>query len=579
MARIERAECPDRLAPFGELSRALENIPPAFINLSKDRLMTEEDHRLAHLNIKTTADSQSITVTAGKAIYVLGRNGTGKSALVHDFVGQLRKVIYLPGARPSYFDNDSLSMTPASRQQYEQNTNSWYRQPQMRYKSFSGTVSNEKAIHDLQTTETQYKVDAANDISLNGIASAFIAKLQTGNSPLDRANHIFSKSNITAQLMIASGEIKAKRDNNVYSIARMSDGERMALIILSEVIAAPKASIFILDEPELHLHRAIIVPLIAALIAERPDCGFVISTHELDLPAEGIDSQIVLVRGCSWQGERVGTWDVDVIDWPGDIPEDIRVDVLGSRRVMLFIEGTNTSLDRPLYALLFPNISVRPRENCREVRRAVAGLRSIGSLHHASAFGIVDNDGMSSTEITNLEAEGIYALPTYSVESLYYSPEVMLAIAEQQAANLGEKAGELINAAKDAALSSLRAAGTLAHLASRLSERAIRDRLLNAMPSRQSLVADKLNDITVTIDSPYSAELAHLNSLVDAKDVDAIVKRYPVRESGMLKAMADGLRFRGRADYEKAVLTRVGADKNLQKILHRKFGSLTNNLS
>ena len=61
----------------------------------------------------------------------------------------------------------------------------------------------------------------------------------------------------------------------------MSDGERSALVLIAEVVAAAAGSVFLIDEPELHLHRSIVVPLIGSMIRENPASTFIVSTHEL----------------------------------------------------------------------------------------------------------------------------------------------------------------------------------------------------------------------------------------------------------------------------------------------------------
>ncbi|EAS2265009.1 ATP-binding cassette domain-containing protein, partial [Salmonella enterica] len=220
-----------------------------------------------------------------KPVFILGRNGTGKSALVHFIRSQLQyqysgRLIYLPGSRPSYFDGDSLNMTPNSRLQFENNSSSWDSSPDIRIRPVSGTTRNERAIYDLQAAELQYHVDAAYDIKQNGKESLSIGILQSRSSPLDRVNRLLLQSNLPVSTIIDTGELKARRDGNTYSISRMSDGERTALILIADVIAAKPDSCFLIDEPELHLHRSIVVPLIAALISERPDCTFLVSTHE-----------------------------------------------------------------------------------------------------------------------------------------------------------------------------------------------------------------------------------------------------------------------------------------------------------
>ncbi len=285
-----------------------------------------------------TSDDQKITVEAGKPLFVLGRNGTGKSALVHHFVSSLlNRMVYIPGSRPSYVDQESLSMTPASRIQYAQNSMSWDRSPDTRWHAISGTQRNEKAIHDLQIRETQYKIDAANDIQRLGADSPSIHLLQLARSPLDQINSLLKQANLPVTLVLM-GDIKATRGGETYSIARMSDGERTALILAAEVVAAPAQTVFLIDEPELHLHRAIVIPLLAALINMRQDCGFVVSTHELELPRTLSTGSLLLVRGVQWKGGVAHSWDIDILPHIDDVPESLYIDILGSRRKMLLVE-------------------------------------------------------------------------------------------------------------------------------------------------------------------------------------------------------------------------------------------------
>ena len=70
-----------------------------------------------------------------------------------------------------------------------------------------------------------------------------------------------------------------------FGIEQMSDGERNAMIMASQVITAERGCVLLIDEPERHFHRAIIVPFLKALFKHREDCVFIISTHEVALPA------------------------------------------------------------------------------------------------------------------------------------------------------------------------------------------------------------------------------------------------------------------------------------------------------
>jgi hypothetical protein len=285
---------------------------------------------------------------------------------------------------------------------------------------------------------------------------------------------------------------------------------------------------------------------------------------------------VILVRSCTWRsdGNSVSAWDVDILADSSQIPDWLRIDLMGARRKILFIEGTSNSLDQPLYALLFPKVSVRTRETCRDVMRAVEGLRAVGELHHAEAFGIVDFDGMSDEKVAELETKSVYSLPIFSVESLYYSSEVLFAVAGRQADTLGEERDELLAASKAKGLAAMKTGNVAEHLASRIAEQQMRDQLMMTLPSRETMRGGQGESINVSVQSPYPNELTRIKNLISTENVDGIVSRYPVRESGLLDALAKGLRFATRGDYEKAALTRIGADKDLQIALKTKFRNL-----
>lgn len=530
-------------------------------------------------SIPTKQGPAQVEVLDKRALIILGRNGTGKSALIHFINGECRrtissKIVYLPGSRPCYFDGDSLNMTPNGRSQFEQNSPSWDSSPDTRIRPISGTARNERAIYDLQAAELQFRVDAANQIEVEGSSSPAIIRLQSKSSPFDRVNRLLEQSNLTVRIAINNGEIKAVREGNTYSISKMSDGERIALVFIADVIAAKSDSIILIDEPELHLHPAIVVPLLSALLAERPDCTTILCTHELALANSHPEFPIILVRGCNWENETPSTWEVDILPNSEGIPDNLRVDLLGSRQTILFVEGQDVSLDQPFYATLFPNVSVRHRSSCTNVRRAVVGLRQVEACHHVRAFGFVDNDGMELKFRQKLASEGVYALPFFSIESLYYAPEMIAALAIRQGATLSLDPDVLANDAKRKALSTLRQNGKVEHLAARVAERQMRDKVLSTIPNRAEMVAQSQEALEIKFQSPYPAALERITGLLNANNLDAIIAGFPIRESGVLTDLARGLRFLGENDYEKAVLVILSTDANIANQMRSKLGDL-----
>lgn len=539
------------------------------------------------LRVPGTSGPMQITLSTATPLFILGRNGTGKSALIHAFKTQLAShVVYLPGTRSSVFEGEGLSLTSSGSRQLKLNLHTWDNSPDTRWRITPGANRNEKAVYDLMMAEVQYKTDYANVISQGGDTSAAVEKLQTKNSPLDKANLVLEQANLPVRMVVNGGELKAKQNGNIYAFARMSDGERTALVLIAEVIAAADGAVFLIDEPELHLHRAIAVPLVLALVRMRPTCEFIVSTHEIDLPAEVPGSKVLIVRSAIWNAEgSVSSWDIDIIDDAEAIPEDLRVDLLGSRRKILFTEGTDTSLDRRMYAVLFPKISVRSKTGCREVIKSVDGVKATIELHRADAYGLIDNDGMSTDQIIAYKARSIYALSVFAIESLYYAPELMRAIALRQAETAAaDKTTQAILAqnyleeAKTRGVAAITQGDRVHHLASRIAERQIRDSLTNLVPTREAIIAGYAGHIDVSIVSPYPVELIRLQELAAAKDLDGIIARYPVRETGALDAIAKALKFPSRADYEAAALARVSSDRLLLNTMRNKLASLSTEL-
>lgn len=278
-----------------------------------------------------------------------------------------------------------------------------------------------------------------------------------GETPLEQMNKLLKSGGFMTQLEYTSTEgFRARHDNRaVFGIEQMSDGERNAMIMASHVITARQGCVFLIDEPERHFHRAIIMQFLNALFEHREDCVFVVSTHEVALPACNPDAEVLMLRSCQWEGDSCKSWDAVRSDSTSQLPEELKMAVLGSREKILFVEGEFTSLDCPVYTALFPNISVRPVGDFKEVIKAVRGLRMSQDDHRIEAVGLIDRDNRTDENVGKLEDDGVFALDVYSAEGLYYCSEAIEAVAHQQAASIdGRDANELIKIAEDEAFKS-----------------------------------------------------------------------------------------------------------------------------
>ena len=165
-----------------------------------------------------------------------------------------------------------------------------------------------------------YEIIDAENVRARAIAAAYDARDMDGQeeagkveAPITVINELLLQSNLPINITIKANEriVASKNGGPEYSAAELSDGERNALLIAGNVLTAPPGTLLVIDEPERHLHRSIISPLLSLLLERRPDCSFVISTRDHDLPLERPDARTLLLRSCSFNGQAVQNWDAD----------------------------------------------------------------------------------------------------------------------------------------------------------------------------------------------------------------------------------------------------------------------------
>ena len=145
----------------------------------------------------------------------------------------------------------------------------------------------------------------------------------------------------------------------------MSDGEKLAFYLIGAVLCAPDNALLIIEEPEVLLHDSIKNPLWDEIEAMRPDCTYVYLTHDIDFAASRDNSKRLWIR--SYNGDA-RIWDYELIENNDSFPEEVYMEILGSRKPILFIEGTDSnSIDSRLYPLIFPDYKVKPMGGCQKV--------------------------------------------------------------------------------------------------------------------------------------------------------------------------------------------------------------------
>ena len=529
---------------------------------------------------KLSGDPLSISVDVGQQVFIVGPNGSGKSALIQHGVTSLgvQNVRRISAHRQTWLQSAAINITPQSRRQFDQNLKSQESNPEYRWREWSSEQQVTSVLFDLTAKEN----DLARRIMEKSYAKEQTAVeeiIATERPVFEQINDLLSQGGFPVTIRNSKGEeIHAQRRQSgvSYGMAQMSDGERNAVILAANVLTVSPGIVLLIDEPERHLHRSIIEPLLSALFARRQDCAFVVSTHEIALPIANPKARVLVVRSCQWRGNNANAWDVEVLEPNAPLPEDLKRDILGTRRRVLFVEGTANSLDLPLYGALFSELSVVPKGSCNDVISAVNGLRSSQEHHHVEAFGLIDRDDRESDETEKLAEGGIFALGVFSVESLYYCSDSIEAVAHRQAESLGCDRDEMILSATEHALKAISDDADLARrMAARRSERRVHYQIERLTPDWHTIMQSAEHvTISPTVESPYTGELIQFKELANAKDLDGLVARYPLRESNVFDRIAQAIRCVDRADYERMVVTRVREDEDLVRKLKNRIEPL-----
>ena len=393
----------------------------------------------------------------------------------------------------------------------------------------------------------------------------------------EQLNNLLTLGGFQVKVSNSKGEeILAQRAGGTdsYSMAQMSDGERNAVILAANVLTVDSGTALLIDEPERHLHRSIIEPLLSALFASRQDCYFVISTHEIGLPMGSPESSVILLAGCGWDGRMAKSWDARLLPAESGLPEDVKRAILGARKTILFVEGGDESLDVKLYGALFEGTSVVPVGSCTDVVNALTGLHGAREYHDVECFGLIDGDSRSLGEAEELRSRGIYVLDQYSVESIYYCTDAMAAVAERQAKSLGKDAPSMVDAAKETALVRLGREGVGERMAARLCERRVHDQIRARMPDWKAIRDGTGISIGIESDQCFDEERSRFQNLLSAQNLEEIVRRYPVRESGVFDEIAKQFELT-RYNYGRTLCARVRDDVKLAEKLRGRIGPLS----
>lgn len=218
-----------------------------------------------------------------------------------------------------------------------------------------------------------------------------------------------------------------------YTALRLSDGEKAVLYYLGAVLYAMDDAVIFVDDPETFIHPSIMHTLWNVIEEIRPDCTFVYSTHDINFASSRIDNKCIWVK--DFNPERM-TWDYEVLQSSNNLSDSLYIDLLGTRKPVLFVEGDEEhSIDSRLYALVFPEYTIKPLGSCNKVIESVRSFNDLQGLHHLDSWGIVDRDRRDDKEVAYLRKKKILVPNVAEIENILMLEGVIRAVARHRHKN------------------------------------------------------------------------------------------------------------------------------------------------
>lgn len=245
---------------------------------------------------------------------------------------------------------------------------------------------------------------------------------------LQKVIEIWNSLLIHRKLSYTEGYITVIPENGYeYDFMDLSDGEKAIFYYIAHVLLAKEKSYIIVDEPENHLHLALVAKLWDTLELEREDCQFIYLTHNLEFANTRTNSKKIWMKSFT----APATWDMQEIDSNKEIPQVLYMELLGSRKPILFCEGKNSSYDINLYTKLFPNYTVIPADGHMQVINFTRAFNASTAIHGNHAIGIIDGDFHTQEQKVKWENKNIYCVEAQEVENILCD-DILLKCAKNQ---------------------------------------------------------------------------------------------------------------------------------------------------
>ncbi|HHL3617586.1 TPA: sulfatase-like hydrolase/transferase [Neisseria meningitidis] len=355
------------------------------------------------VELQTKLENEKIVLSKGSTTIIVGANGTGKTRLAVYIEEQLKEKAHRISAHRALKLNPNVNKIPEkSAKTYLSYGQNWDGIDVSNRKNYRW--DNNSYTHLLNDFDwlLQYLFAQQNNIAVaNNQKLNRNEKVTNSKTKLDILQEAWETLLPHRKLHITADDIQVSAVDNeeLYSASNMSDGERALFYILGQVLSVDDGSVLIFDEPELHIHKSIISNLWDKIEELRPDCSFLIITHDIEFAATRVAKKYVIRNYYP-----TPAWDISEVP-ESNFDEETITMILGSRKPILFVEGNNNSLDIATYRYCYPDWTIIPKGACKDVIQSVSSLKKLSNempLLNLKCSGIVDLDSRDEREIEQL---------------------------------------------------------------------------------------------------------------------------------------------------------------------------------
>lgn len=217
-------------------------------------------------------------------------------------------------------------------------------------------------------------------------------------------------------------------DEYLFDARRLSRGEKSAVWFLAAMAGVPAHATVFVDSPTLFLHPAVSSRFWDKIEEWRSDCVFVYDTSDPLFTASRPGTIPIWIKSYRKAPE---SWDYSIVQ-EEDQADEFMLNLLGSRRPVLFIEGdANHSIDFRLYSAVFREYTVKPVGSCNKVIEATRTFSSLNRLHRLESHGLVDRDRRTEAEVSYLRMKNVMVPEVAEVENIFLAEDILRIMAER----------------------------------------------------------------------------------------------------------------------------------------------------